>query len=981
MKKKILNISTKIIIVTLLLIALATPTFAINAAGYTYDFWKNVIPCADGLSLSNVFYQNDIKNANPKDTKAIKFDTLTDLAAYVNEDAAHPENSIYEIYVLDSKKFEETIIKGGSGIAEKDQIIGKGISSVYVLNQDFQKIDEINEFLITDEVKQILDNYYHFHIELSQITNQHLSTTEYINVYGNTSYLELLASDFTGNKAIISEKVIDLNNSFDKVVVKIDGKEIDRSLIRSREVKVEDIQSTEIIIDDSIELDENSSIMIELSAISKYGKAPYFPYSKDNGKAAIRLLNASGITRTKDGLYVADSDNARIIRANKNDDDEWVVDRVYLTPEDNVFYQVEEQIPINETVGKTVFNPQKIVVDKTGKVFCIAKNVYEGIIEFDANGSFNRFLGKNEVTANPLKKFWGKIFSEKQLSSLALDLPPEFTNLAIDNSGFLFATSNPDSDATSATKMVKMINTAGKDVLKRNGYVTPDGDAVYVAASNEAGVVIGPSQLVGVTVSSNGNYTVVDQKHGRLFTYDNEGNLLYTTGEQPGGNQTTSTSENIVSPVSINYFTRTSTSLKGEITKEEVLLVLDQSSKSIMLYETTEFGEKVNLAIEKYQNGIFENVVNDNGEIIEYGAEYYWNEVLKMNENYELAHLGIGKAQYRRGEYKEAMVNFKLAHNANYYSKAYAEYRDSLLSAYFSLIMTGVIMLVMVWIVLSYHKHLMVKNQKLAASAAMNEEKYNILSGNKKALQATVDEKVEVNDEENDEIEEKKKNFFSKIDLSKIWKSIRNFFHEVIGVPLYILTHPVQGFTEFKTEKKGKMWVAVSILLIYVVVEILAYQYEGIVTNKNNPQNFNSIRILVYGVLPPIILSVANWSVTTLLDGKGKMREIFMMICYSLIPIVLINILNILLSNVLTSDEAQFITLLNIIGWIITFFMVFMGLVVIHEYGMGKTIWSIILTIVATLIIAFLALLVFDLAQQIYGFVYSLYKEITTRYL
>lgn len=968
MKKKILNISTKIIIATLLLIALATPIFAVNAAGYTYDFWKNVIPCADGLSLSDVFYQNDIKNADPNDKSIVTFDTLTDLATYVNEDTVNPENSIYEIYVLDSMKYTTATIKNGS-------ISGKGVSSVFVLNQDFQKVEEINEFLITDEVKEILDNYYEFHIELSQITNQHFAATEFINIYGQTNYIELSAADFIDKKAVIAGQAIDLNNELNKVVVKIDGVEINRNLIKSNSNKEE----TEIILDDSVVLNENSSIMIELSQISKYGKAPYFPYSKDATKAAIRLSNASGIARTKDGLYVADSDNARIIRANKNDDGVWVVDRVYLTPNDNVFYQVEDQIAISETVGKTVFNPQKVVVDKTGKVYCIAKNVYEGIIEFDAGGSFNRFLGKNEVTANPLKKFWGKIFSETQLDSLALDLPPEFTNIAIDSSGFLYATSNPDDEAK-ATKMVKMINTSGNDVLKRNGYVTPDGDAVYVAASKEAGVIIGPSQLVGITVSNNGNYTVVDQKHGRLFTYDNEGNLLYTTGEQPGGNQTTSNSENIVSPVSINYFTRTSTSLTGVTTKEEVLLVLDQSSKSIMLYETTEFGEKVNSAIEKYQNGVFENVYSD-GEIIEYGAEYYWNEVLKMNENYELAHLGIGKAQYRRGEYKEAMANFKLAHNANYYSKAYAEYRDSILSANFSWIMTGVIMLVMAWIVLSYRKHLIIKNQKLAASAAMNEEKYNILSGNQKALQAENNEELEANNEEDVETDGKKKNFFSKINWVRIWKSIKNFFHEVFGVPLYILTHPVQGFTEFKNEKKGKMWVAISILLIYVLVEILAYQYEGIVTNKNNPQNFNSIRILIYGVIPPIILAVANWSVTTLLDGKGKMKEIFMMICYSLIPIVLINVLNIILSNVLTSDEAQFITILNIIGWVLTFFMAFMGLVVIHEYGMGKTIWSLILTALATLIIAFLALLVFDLAQQIYGFVYSLYKEITTRYL
>ena len=140
------------------------------------------------------------------------------------------------------------------------------------------------------------------------------------------------------------------------------------------------------------------------------------------------------------------------------------------------------------------------------------------------------------------------------------------------------------------------------------------------------------------------------------------------------------------------------------------------------------------------------------------------------------------------------------------------------------------------------------------------------------------------------------------------------------------------------------------------------------------------IRDRIYGVLPPIVLAVANWSVTTLLDGKGKMKEIFMMICYSLFPVTVFGFLNILLSNVMTLDEAQFITLINIIGWVLTGIMAFMGLVVIHEYGVGKTIWSIILTIVATLIIAFIALLVFDLVQQMYGFVYSLYKEITTRY-
>ena len=194
------------------------------------------------------------------------------------------------------------------------------------------------------------------------------------------------------------------------------------------------------------------------------------------------------------------------------------------------------------------------------------------------------------------------------------------------------------------------------------------------------------------------------------------------------------------------------------------------------------------------------------------------------------------------------------------------------------------------------------------------------------------------------------------------------------------MSHPVQGWEEFKTEKKGKMWVSIFLLAMYVLMTILAFQFEGIITNKNNPQKFNSIQMLIYGVVPVVVIAVANWSVTTLLDGKGKMKEIFMMVCYSLFPVTVFGFVNILLSNVLTLDEANFILLIDILAWVLTGYMAFMGLVVIHEYGIGKTLWSVLLTVVAMLIIAFIALLIFDLAQQIYGFIYSLFKEITTRY-
>lgn len=1008
--RKTTNLMGKIIIVLLLTLMVFSPNLlTAKAASYSYDFWKNVIPSAEGLAYSDTYYSDSIRNLDGSElTNKITYDNLTDMATYQDK-----------IYVLDSKKntkvevLKSQVVNGFAYPAME----GNGISSVYILNQDFQLVEELNEFRITDEVKKKLQDYYNFYYESYQIVNENLVAREFINFYQNDSEKYSLTLSAGSKEIVVTEFVYAPYTYISKdepgyytydntlLELSINGEKIDKSLWRWEAVEIykkdennEDVFSHieyKIVLDDSLVSNQNVIVEAEILVPSTIGKAPYLPYSKDPSKLAIRLNNASGITVTKDGMYIADSGNARIIRVNKQGD-EWVVDGVYLTPDDNIFYQISSNISIVDVTGVTLFNPQKVAVDQTGRLYCIAQNVYEGIMKFHTSGSFNRFLGKNEVVANPLKKFWTKIFSETQIASLNLDLPPEFTNIAMDENGFLYATSHPDADATTNANMVKMINTSGKDIMKRNGYVTPDGDAVYLTTSTEEGVIIGMSNLVGITVSKNGNFTIVDELRGRLFTYDNEGNLLYITGEQPGGNSSsgsTTLSSSIIDPVAIRYFYRDSGEVDedGNPIQEEVLLVLDTVSKSIILFQTTEFGEAVNKATELYQNGIVQDeyLLDENGEIVldsegnpiikQYGAETYWQQVVKMNTNYELAYLGIGKALLRRGEYKEAMDYFELAHSATYYSKAYSEYRDAILSKNFSWIMTAVILVVVLWIVLSYRKYLKKKNLALAAATAMNEEKAAILSGRITALHRENQDEEKMNDSEDDDLNEETQDV-KKFSWLKIWNSIKYFFKETVGYPLYILTHPIQGFTDFKIEKKGKMWVSIVILLMYVLMEILAYQYEGIITNTNNPQKFNSIQILIYGVLPPIILAVTNWSVTTLLDGKGKMKEIFMMICYSLFPVTVFGFLNIILSNVMTLDEAQFITLINIIGWVLTGIMAFMGLVVIHEYGVGKTIWSIILTIVATLIIAFIALLVFDLVQQMYGFVYSLYKEITTRY-
>lgn len=217
--------------------------------------------------------------------------------------------------------------------------------------------------------------------------------------------------------------------------------------------------------------------------------------------------------------------------------------------------------------------------------------------------------------------------------------------------------------------------------------------------------------------------------------------------------------------------------------------------------------------------------------------------------------------------------------------------------------------------------------------------------------------------------------------LKLVLKKIGIFWTEVFKFPTYILTHPIKGFTELKSEKRGKMWVSISILALFVLEQIVEYKYVGPAFNTNDQTKFNSLKILTFSVVPVILIAVANWTVTTLMNGKGKMKEIFMLLCYSLQPYVVTRFIYVLLSNVMTVDEAQFLTLINIIAIFLLCYMAFMGLVVVHEYGVFKTIGAVFLTAVALCIIIFIALLIFDLSQQIYGFIYSIYKEIAIRFV
>lgn len=225
---------------------------------------------------------------------------------------------------------------------------------------------------------------------------------------------------------------------------------------------------------------------------------------------------------------------------------------------------------------------------------------------------------------------------------------------------------------------------------------------------------------------------------------------------------------------------------------------------------------------------------------------------------------------------------------------------------------------------------------------------------------------------------QKIKSLFQSLNLKQ---KLARFHQDYIKMPLRLIFYPLQGYDEFKREKKGKDHVAWFYLVMMIVVQVVQYNANGFLVNKNNPREFNLFMTILLIVFPVFIAVIANWATTALMDGKGNMKEIFRVITYSFFPYVWLGLVATLVSNFITTDEIIFFQLFQTFGVVLMVYMMYFGLMGIHEYSQGKTIMMVLFTIVAIAIILFIILLFFSLIQQVSTFFKSVIDEFIMRFL
>ena len=214
---------------------------------------------------------------------------------------------------------------------------------------------------------------------------------------------------------------------------------------------------------------------------------------------------------------------------------------------------------------------------------------------------------------------------------------------------------------------------------------------------------------------------------------------------------------------------------------------------------------------------------------------------------------------------------------------------------------------------------------------------------------------------------------------SRDWKSWFQGYRQSLRYALHVITHPFDGFWDLVHEKRGSMAAAHTFLFLFLLTRVLKLICTNFQFIMAPIQHINLVEEAASLLLPFIVLCIANWAMTTLFEGKGRFRDIYMAMCYALVPYVLIQLPMILVSHMLTFEESSLYSVLLNISVIWSLFLVFIGLMEIHDYGPAKTFIFIIVTIVGACVILFLLLVFLGLLNDATAFFVSFYREIVFR--
>ena len=353
----------------------------------------------------------------------------------------------------------------------------------------------------------------------------------------------------------------------------------------------------------------------------------------------------------------------------------------------------------------------------------------------------------------------------------------------------------------------------------------------------------------------------------------------------------------------------------ADIASDKQLLVLDKESGVIISYGSTYFANLVYKAVSYYKEGLYLE------------GESSWKEVLKYNSKFILAYKALARASMKKGDYETALTQFRLAEDKGGYSDAFWQIRDNWIRTNLTWVIIPIVALVIVIAVLKF-----VDKKKPAVFAST-------------------------------------KAFFGKVRSAPVMNEL--------ALTFTFMRNPRETVYEIKFKKRARLIGAIALYVIFVGLQILKIYLTGYLFNDVGRSD--GLTTILFSTVPILLLVVCNYYVSSVRDGEGKLKDIFIAIIYALSPYLIFSVPLFLISNIVTYNEQAIYYM--IVGLIYAWCAINIILVImeLHDYSLWKALINILLTLVCFILAIAFAFILYVLGYQLISYLISVFKELAIR--
>ncbi|MCB9136453.1 MAG: hypothetical protein H6636_13580 [Anaerolineales bacterium] len=345
--------------------------------------------------------------------------------------------------------------------------------------------------------------------------------------------------------------------------------------------------------------------------------------------------------------------------------------------------------------------------------------------------------------------------------------------------------------------------------------------------------------------------------------------------------------------------------------------VLDKEKNAVVVYQTTAFANLVHKGISLYTDGFYEE------------AKPYFEQVLNYNGSFIMAYQAIADAYFKERDYPNALTSYRYAEDRDGYSEAFWEMRNFILQQYLTQAILWFLGLAIV-----------------QSGVKRFDKRYGWFNPIRKWFK----------------------------DLQKI-KLIDDFVFM-----FRFIKYPADSFYYIKKDLRGSMTFAILIYVWVILARVVALYVTGFPFNPYSSLSFIPVeREIVNALLIIGLWNGANYLVSTISDGEGRVRDVIMGSAYSLFPYALFALPIALVSNVLTLNEVFIYSFSMNLMWAWTGMMLFIMVKEVHNYSFSETVRNVLTTLFTIALFALTGYILYVLFNQLFDFVSAILQELRLR--